>query len=76
MGLVLAALLSPGCRRPSVHAAGSGYGAGIARQAWSFGNEPQARGSGPLGVEAPSESYIGRVKQPPARAVTQAGHTD
>jgi hypothetical protein len=71
--LILAAGMLLGCRRAGPHAAGSGYGVGIARMNITVGDEPQTYGVGPLGVAAPSEAYIGRIKAPPVEAWPQSG---
>jgi hypothetical protein len=70
-GLAAVALL--GCGKPGPHAAGSGYGTGIPRVSFTFGNEPPGRGWGTEGVNAPSEQWIGRITRPPAKAWSQAG---
>jgi hypothetical protein len=60
-----------GCRKAGSHAEGSGYGAGIARVSWTFGNG--TRGASTQGVSAPTEAEVGRIKSPAAAAGTQAG---
>lgn len=70
--LIVAAVLAlGGCRKPGPHAAGSGYGAGIARMAWTIGNG--THGASTQGVSAPTEAGVGRVKSPVAAAYPQAG---
>jgi hypothetical protein len=71
--MVLGAGMLLGCRRAGPHAAGSGYGVGIARVNITVGDEPQNYGPGPLGVAAPSEAYIGRIKTPPLESWPQSG---
>jgi hypothetical protein len=70
--LIMAALAFGACRRPGPHAAGSGYGVGIARTTWIVGHG--LRGESTLGVQAPTEAGVGRVKSPFAAAYPQAGH--
>jgi hypothetical protein len=76
-GALIAVLLlgvSPGCHRPGTHAAGSGYGVGIPRVNYQPGKiEPQLRGSDTLGVRAPSEAYIGRIRSSKGSDLPQAG---
>jgi hypothetical protein len=70
--LVVAALLAlGGCRKPGAHAAGSGYGVGIARMSWIIGHG--MRGESTQGVRAPTEAGVGRVRTPVAAAYPQAG---
>jgi hypothetical protein len=61
------------CQSPSPHANGTGYGVGIPRVAFTFGNEPQARGFDTVGVEAPTEMDVGRVKRSAATNLPQSG---
>jgi hypothetical protein len=70
---VVLAGLSPACHRPGTHAVGSGYGVGIPRQAFTFGNEPQTRGIDTCGVDAPTEAYVGRIRRAPEVSSPQAG---
>jgi hypothetical protein len=76
--LLLGAALLPGCRRGSPHAAGSGYGVGLARHPLIVGGEPQSRGITNEGVTAPTEAEaeVGRVKAPPAKGWPQSGRFD
>ena len=69
IGVVLAL---GGCRKPGTHAAGAGYGVGIARVSWTIGNG--THGASTQGVSAPTEAGVGRIKAPAAAAAgTQAG---
>lgn len=63
---LLAGVCLAGCRKAGPHAGGAGYGAGIARTALTFGNEPQAGGFDTTGVSAPTERGVGRIKAAPA----------
>jgi hypothetical protein len=69
-----AALSLGGCRRPGSHAQGAGYGAGIAREAWSIGSGNHEGNT--QGVFAPSEAGIGRIKGPPVESYPQAGRVE
>jgi len=61
------------CQPPGSHASGTGYGVGIPRVAFTIGNEPQARGFDTLGVAAPTEMDVGRVKRSAATNLPQSG---
>ena len=73
--LLVVALGLGGCGKAGPHAAGSGYGAGIPRVNFTFGNEPQTRGGSMEGVAAPSEAEppAGPRSTPETRSRVRAG---
>jgi hypothetical protein len=63
-GLSAGSVLGASCERPSSGAAGSGYGAGIPRQAFTLRGEPSWQGGSKLGFPDPT--------RPPEKLFTPA----